>query len=89
MTAEERAKAIVAYFPGIPASIRPQLEAIIVRSIKRAVNQKLAELEVKAEKAQNSYARRGKQAKGRDECAVHWHGWWFKTFRDLRKDNRP
>src|SRR5882762_7008113 len=89
ITAEERAKAVVAYFPAIPPGIRPQVESVISRAIKRAVNQQLAELEIVAEKEQNFHAGRGKHAKGRDEAAVHFHGWWATKFRTLRTRNPP
>jgi len=65
MTPEDRAKAVVAYFPAIPAAIPSQVEAVITRAIKRAVNQQLAELEILADKEQKWAGGRGKQAKGR------------------------
>jgi len=89
MTAEERAKAVVAYFPAIRRGIRPQVETVTTRAIKRAVNQQLAQLEIAAEKQQNLHAGRGKHAKGRDEAAVHFHGWWATKFRTLRTRNPP
>jgi len=88
MTPEDRAKAVVAYFPAIPAAIPSQVEAVITRAIKRAVNQQLAELEILADKEQKWAGGRGKQAKGRDEAALHFHGWWATTFRTLRTKNR-
>ena len=89
MTPEDRAKAVVAYFPAVPPGIRPQMEAVITRAIKRGVNQQLAELEVIADRQQRLAGGRGKQAKGRDEAAVHFHGWWSTKFRTLRSKNRP
>jgi hypothetical protein len=89
MTAQERAKAVVAYFPAIPPGIRPQVETVVTRAIKRALNQQLAELEIMAEKEQKWVAGRGKSAKGRDEAAVHFHGYWLAKFRHLRTNNRP
>ena len=89
MTAEDRAKAVVAYFPAIPSGIRGQVENIVTRAIKRALNQQLAELEIMAEKEQKWASGRGKNAKGRNEAAVHYHGWWSAKFRHLRTLNRP
>jgi hypothetical protein len=89
MTAEDRAKAVVAYFPAISPAIRLQVEAVVTRAIKRAINQQLAELEMAAIKEQRVAGGRGKQAKGRDEAAVHFHGLWAARFRNLRSRNRP
>ena len=51
MTPEERARAVVAHFPAIPANIRPDLEAVITWAIKRAVNGQLGRLELEADRA--------------------------------------
>jgi hypothetical protein len=89
MTAEDRAKAVVAYLPAIPPGIRAQVETVVTRGIKRAVNQQLTQLEVMAEKEQKWFAGRGKSAKGHDEAAVHFHDWWITKFRHLRTNNSP
>ena len=39
MSPEDRARAVVAYFPAIPEKIRPQLEDVVTRAIKRALGQ--------------------------------------------------
>jgi len=88
MKPEDRARAAVAYFPAIPAPIQSQAEIVITRAIKRGVNQQLAELEILAEKEQKWARGRGKHAKGRDEAAVHFHGWWTAKLRSLRTKNQ-
>ena len=45
MSPEDRAKAVVAYFPGVPEKLRPQLEVIVTRAIKRALAEQLGKLE--------------------------------------------
>lgn len=85
MTPEERAKAVVAYFPAIPPRIRPEVEAIVTRAIKRAVNQVLAELERHADRGSIFAEGKGKQAKGRDAAAVYWQRWWAVKLRKARE----
>ena len=84
MTPEERAKAVVAYFPAVPPKIRGELENVIARAIKRAVGQQLAELEAKADRDALHAEGRGKQAKGRDPSAIQFHRQYQRTFQILR-----
>lgn len=84
MSPEDRAKAVVAYFPAIPGKTRPQLENVITRAFKRALSQQLAELERRAVGKTNLAQGRGKQAKGRDPWAIQFHGEWESVFRELR-----
>lgn len=85
MKAEDRAKAVVAYFPAIPHAIRGQVEDVVTRAIKRALNQQLAELEREAEPAKRRALGRGKSAKGRDDAAIYFHGMWADRFRAIRE----
>jgi len=84
MTAEERARAVVAYFPAIPAAVRGQVEAVVTRAITRALVQQLAELEREALLDSRRSEGRGKQAKGRDPSAIHFHKVWAERFRERR-----
>ena len=59
----------MAYFPAIPGKVRPQLQEIIARSIKRALNQQLAQLEIKADELMEQAHGRGKSGRGRDDSA--------------------
>jgi hypothetical protein len=68
---EDRAKAVVAYFPAIPEKVRPQLQEIIARAIKRALNQQLAQLEIKADELMEQAHGRGKSGRGRDDSAIN------------------
>jgi len=88
MTPEERARAVVAYFPGIPAGIRPQVEDVVTRAIRRGLSQQLGELQIIAEREVRISEGRGKSAKGRDVAAIHFHELWVKRFRDMRKRSR-
>jgi hypothetical protein len=67
---EDRAKAVVAYFPAIPEKVRRQLQEIIARAIKRAVNKQLAQLEIKADELMEQAHGRGKSGRGRDDSAI-------------------
>jgi hypothetical protein len=46
INSDGRAKAVVAYFPAIPQKVRLQLQEIIARAIERALNQRVAQLEI-------------------------------------------
>jgi ribosomal protein L19E len=85
MTAEERAKAIIEHFAAsLPPAVRPELENVIARAIKRAVNQELAKLERLAEMKEERAHGRGKSAKGHDAAAIHFHREWKERFRIMR-----
>lgn len=84
MSPEDRARAVVAYFPAVPEKIRPPLEEVITRAIKRALGQQLAQLESLAKRKGRMAAGRGKQQTGRDPWAIRFHGEWEKAFRELR-----
>jgi hypothetical protein len=84
MTPEDRARAVVAYFPAIPPKIRADVEAIVTRAIKRALTEQLGRLELEAMNAADKARGRGKQAKGRDPAAIHYHSMWQRRFRSLR-----
>jgi hypothetical protein len=83
MTPEDRAKAVVAYFPGIPPKIRSQVEQIVSRAIKRALDQQLAELEREAIAARR-FAGRGKRSKDTLEAEQYYHTQWAYELRKLR-----
>ena len=83
---EERAKAVVEHFAAsLPPSIRPQLENIITRAIRRAVRQELARLERFAVAAEIAAYGRGKQAKGQDLAAAHFNREWADRFKARRR----
>ena len=84
MTPEDRARAVVTYFPAIPPSIRAQLETAITSAIKRALNQQLAELELAARKLENFYAGRGKSMRNYDEAAMKANAYWANRLRNRR-----
>src|SRR5689334_25097181 len=63
MSPEDRAKAVVTFFPAIPEKIRPLVEEVVTRAIKRALRQQLAELEQRAAGQVRMSEGRGKQAK--------------------------
>ena len=75
---------MVAYFPGIPERLRADVESIVTRAIKRAIAQCLCELEREAEKEIVGNEGRGKQAKGYNPHAIHWHKWWAIKLRKTR-----
>jgi hypothetical protein len=81
---EDRARAVVAYFPAIPEKIRPQVESVITRAIRRAVAEQLAHLEREADYKARIAEGRGKSAKGRDPSAIHFHRQWEETFKAMR-----
>ena len=86
MTPEERAKAVVEHFAAsLPPAVRPELERVVTSAIRRAVNQELARLERFAVAAEIAAHGRGKQAKGQDLAAVHFHKEWADRFRTRRK----
>jgi hypothetical protein len=67
MSPEDRAKAVIAYFPAVPEKIRPPLEEVITRAIKRALRQQLAELErLAAGKAKVAEGRKAGGSRQRD-----------------------
>jgi len=84
VTPEERARAVVAYFPQIPATIRAQVENIVTRAITRALNEQLAMLEKEADAAARRYVGRGKQNKFGEPDAVRFHSEWAVQLRKLR-----
>jgi hypothetical protein len=85
VTPEERAKAVVEHFAqSLPPAVRPQLEKVIASAIHRAVKQELAKLEQWASAKEERAHGKGKQAKGYDPSAIHWHGYWKETFRTMR-----
>jgi hypothetical protein len=84
VTPEERAKAVVTYFPSIPPKIRADVEAIITRAIRRALDEQLSALEKEAEDASNRWIGRGKQNKFGDPDAVKFHMQWAEELRRLR-----
>ena len=86
-TPEERARAIVAFFPGIPERIRPDVERAITSAIKKALNQQLAELEREADRAAVAAEGRGKQAKGRNPYAIEYNRMWEERFKTMRTRN--
>jgi hypothetical protein len=85
VTPEERARAVVAYFPAIPERIRREAEAIIARAIRRAVAQELTGLAQRADMEAIRADGRGKQAKGQDISALRTHRWWEEKFEALRQ----
>lgn len=84
VTPEERAKAVVAYFPAIPERIRREVEAVVARAIRRAIAQEVAVLEIEAEKEAIRADGRGKQARGQDISALRTHRWWEARLKSLR-----
>lgn len=84
MTPEDRARAVVAYFPQIPERIRADVERIVTSAIKRALREQLAKLEREATSAAGRACGRGKQRKGHDPAAIHFHTRWANRFRELR-----
>jgi hypothetical protein len=84
VTPEDRAHAVVAYFPQIPPNIRTDVEKIITRAIKRALTEQLVKLEREAENKANSAEGRGKQRKGRNDWAIKYHSEWARRFHYLR-----
>jgi len=84
MSPEDRARAVVAYFPEIPASIGPELQCVITRAIKRALNEQLGKLEIEADRAVTRAAGRGKSGKGYDGWAMKYHKEWRSRFHHLR-----
>lgn len=84
MTPEDRAKAVVAYFPAIPPKVRADVERVITSAIKRALNEQLAKLEIEATQKADAKRGRGKTAKGRDDAAIHFHSAWARRFQELR-----
>ena len=74
----------MAYFPAIPEKVRPQLQEIIARAIKRALNQQLAQLEIKADELMEQAHGRGKSGRGRDDSAIKCHVQWGDRFRKMR-----
>jgi hypothetical protein len=90
VTPEQRANAVVAHFEQqLPPIVRADLESVIARSIRRALNEQLARLEREAEQKVNGAQGRGKQAKGRDEAAIHFHSKWARRFKELRTGRTP
>jgi hypothetical protein len=81
---EDRAKAVVAYFPAIPEKIRRQLETVITRASKRALHQQLGELEQIAAASAEYAMGRGKNGKGRDDDVMRCHDDWANRFRRMR-----
>jgi hypothetical protein len=84
MRPEDRAKAVVAYFPGVPEKIRLHMEEVISRAIKRALLEQLAKLERMAASKAKFAEGRGKQARGRDLAAVYFHREWEEVFKEIR-----
>jgi hypothetical protein len=85
VTPEERAKAVVEHFTAsLPPAVRPELEKVIARAIKRALQQQLAELEQIANSSAEYAMGRGKDGKGRDENAVRCHDQWANRFSRMR-----
>ena len=84
MSPEDRAKAVIAYFPAIPEKIRSQLEEVVTRAIKRALRQQLAELERRAAGKARMAEGRGKSRKDRNLWAIQFHSEWEEMFRELR-----
>ena len=74
----------MAYFPAIPEKVRPQLQEIIARAIKRALNQQLAQLEIKADELMEQAHGRRKSGRGRDDSAIKCHVQWGDRFRKMR-----
>jgi len=83
---EERAKAVVEHFAAsLPPAVRPELEQIITRAIRRAVHQELARLERFAVAAEIAASGEEKRPKGYDPAAIHLHREWAERFRTRRK----
>lgn len=78
----------MAYFPGIPAAIRTQVEGVVTRAINRALAQQLGELEVLAGKQAKLYMGRGISGRGYDSSAVLAHEWWARTLRTMRLERK-
>jgi hypothetical protein len=85
VTPEERARAVVAYFPAIPERIRREVESIIARAIRRAVAQELTGLAQRADMEAIRADGRGRQAKGQDISALQTHRWWEEKFNAVRQ----
>jgi hypothetical protein len=85
VTPEDRAKAIVEHFAAsLPSAVRPDLENVVARAIKRALQQQLAELEQIAASSAEYAMGRGKNGKGRDDHALRCHDDWANRFRRMR-----
>lgn len=89
MSPEDRAKAVVAYFPAIPEKIRPQVESVVTRAIRRALAEQLAHLEREADYKARMAEGRGKSAKGRDPSAIYFHRQWEEVFKTMRTRSTP
>jgi hypothetical protein len=89
VTPEERAKAVVAYFPAIPPKVRPEAERVIANAIRRALKEQLGKVEIEADGKIADARGIGKQAKFRDPAAIHFHGEWARRFRYLRTGKEP
>ena len=84
VTPEDRARAVVAYFPAIPPKIRADVESIITRAIKRALDEQLTALEKEAEATAKRFVGRGKSNKFGEPDAVRYHSQWAEQLRKLR-----
>ena len=86
MSPEERAKAVVEHFAAsLPPAVRPKLERIIARAIRRAVHEELYRLERLAIAVENTAHGRGKSAKDHDPSAIHFHREWQERFKMRRQ----
>ena len=86
MSPEERARAVVEHFAAwLPPAVRPELEQIITRAIRRAVCQELARLERFATAAKIAAHGRGKSTKSKDVAAAHFHREWAERFKTRRR----
>ena len=88
MSPNDRAKAVVAYFPAIPKQIRQQLEDVITRAINREVDHQLAKLQYEAKVNARRAEGRGKSAKGRDPWAIKFHREWEARFKQIREQRQ-
>ena len=88
MTPEDRAKAIAEHVGPLPRPVREELERVVTSAIrlavKQALNEHLTKLEQEASAKATSAEGRGKQRKGRDLAAIHFHSEWARRFHYLR-----
>jgi hypothetical protein len=88
VTPEERAKAIAEHVGPLPRPVREELERVVASAIrlavKRALNEQLEKLEQEANVNAHTAEGRGKQRKGRDPAAIHFHSKWARRFHHMR-----
>ena len=89
MTPEDRARAVVGHFPEVPAGMHAELQDVITRAIKRALNEQLSKLEIEADRAMTRARGQGKSAKGYDPQSFYVHREWRSRFHFMRTGHWP